>query len=169
MVIDLDQQPESQAELGRLLGISQPSVSALFARGVLSAEMTVHQCLLACFNHYREMAAGRSGGDLNLAEERAALAKAQRERIELQNAVTRGELAPVSAIEEVLAKAGAKVAGILDAIPGMLRRRSELLTAADLELVAQEVAKARNIAAAVTLADLVDEPEAEDESESEAA
>lgn len=97
--------------------------------------------------------AGAQGSVLDLAVERAALVRAQRERIEMQNAVTRGELAPVAALEQVLAAAGARVAGIFDAIPGALRRRSSL-PVADIEFVDAEIAKARNIVAGLRLADL---------------
>lgn len=107
--------------------------------------------------HLREMAAGRAAsGDLDLATERAGLARAQREKIEMQNAVTRGELAPVSLIEEVLTKASSKIAGIFDAIPGMVRRRVPKLTSVEVDLIAGEVAKVRNIVAAMSLADLDD-------------
>lgn len=74
----------------------------------------------------------------------------------MQNAVTRGELAPVILIEEVLTKAASKTAGILDAIPGMIRRRVPQLTADDIDLIAGEVAKARNTVARMSLADLAD-------------
>lgn len=114
---------------------------------------------IAYIRALREQAAGRAAsGDLDLAAERAGLAKAQRERIEMQNAVTRKELAPVILIEEVLANAGSKVAGILDAIPGMIKRRVAGLSANDIDLIAGEVAKARNIAAEVSLEDLQDDP-----------
>lgn len=106
--------------------------------------------------HLREIAAGRlAAGDLDLAAERARLAKEQADRIGLQNAVTRRELAPVVLIEEVLAKAGARVAGILDAIPGQVRRRMPEISASELDAIAGEIAKARNIAAALSLDDLL--------------
>lgn len=112
----------------------------------------------------REQAAGRAAvGDLDLAGERAALAKAQRERIEMQNAVTRRELAPVYLIEEVLAKAGSRAARILDAIPGAVRRRAPELPAAVVEHVQREIIKARNIAAAITLEDLREDDQDEDD------
>lgn len=117
---------------------------------------------VAYIRRLREQAAGRAAvGDLDLAGERAALAKAQRERIEMQNAVTRGELAPVVLIEEVLTKAASKTAGLLDAIPGMIRRRVPLLTADDIGLIAGEVAKARNMVAAMSLADLTTDESAD--------
>lgn len=147
----------TQRQFGELVGISQPAVSDLLMRGVLTDGGACGAWLMAYCGHLRETAAGRvAAGDLDLAGERAALARAQRERIEMQNAVTRGELAPVILIEEVLTKAASKVAGILDAIPGMIRRRVPLLTADDIDLVAGEVAKARNTVAKMSLADLSD-------------
>lgn len=126
---------------------------------------TLDEIRVAYIRELREQAAGRAAaGDLDLATERAGLAKAQREKIEMQNAVTRRELAPVVLIEEVLAKAGAKVAGILDAIPGMLKRRCVALTSDDIDMVAAEIARARNLAASVSLDDLRDDtPAAEDD------
>mgnify|MGYP001547185616 FL=1 len=62
-------------------------------------------------------------------------------------------------IEQVLGQAGGRVAAILEAIPGALRRRNQNLTAEDIVTVTEEIAKARNIAAAISLADL----EADDE------
>lgn len=152
----------SQKRFGELVGISQPAVSDLLMRGVIVDGATCGDWLIAYCGHLREVAAGRAAaGGLDLAGERAALARAQRERIEMQNAVTRGELAPVVLIEEVLTKAASKVAGILDAIPGMVRRRVPLLSADDIDLISSEVAKARNTVAAMSLADL--EEEATDE------
>jgi phage terminase Nu1 subunit (DNA packaging protein) len=157
-MLDLDAQP-TFTEFAALVGVSKQAISAQAEAGVLSLGMTWRQMILAYCSQLREQAAGRASGDLVLASERAALARAQRERIEMQNAVTRGELAPVVAIEQVLAQAGSKVAAVLDTIPGMIRRRVPGLSAADIELVASEVAKARNIAAAIRMADLDDEPE----------
>lgn len=159
-MLDLDAIP-TQAAFGSVVGISQQAVSSLVERGVFSAGMPFGEMLLAYCSHLREQAAGRAAaGDLDLAAERAALARVQRERIELQNAVTRGELAPVVAIEEVLAKAGSRVGAILDGIPGMVRRRVPTLSATDVDAIAETVAKARNAVAGLRLADLDD---AEDE------
>lgn len=153
-----------QAEFGALVGVSRQAVGAMIERGVLSASMTTGGALLAYCGHLRETAAGRlASGDIGLATERAGLAKAQRERIEMQNAVTRRELLPAVLLEEVLAKAGSKVAGILDAIPGMVKRRVPMLPSSALDLIAGEVARARNIAAAMTLDDVLDRIPAEDE------
>lgn len=153
----------TQAEFGQMVGISQPAVSHFVTRGVLSDGAPAGQWLQEYCNHLRETAAARlASGDLDLATERARLAKEQADRIAMENAVTRRELAPTEMLEEVLAKAGSRVGKILEAIPGMIRRRVPALTSADIEAIAREIAKARNIAAKMSLSDLRDD---EDEGE----
>lgn len=153
----------TQKQFGELVGISQPAVSDLLLRGVIADSASVGDWLIDYCRHLREQAAGRAAaGDLDLAAERAALAKAQREKIEMQNAVTRNELAPVVLLEEVLAGAASKIAGILDAIPGMIRRRVPQLNADDIMLIAAEIAKARNTIAGLSIKD-IEEVESEEE------
>lgn len=147
----------TQAELAELVGVTQPAISGIEDRGIAARDMTGAEWLRAYCSHLREQAAGRAGnGDLDLATERAALARAQREKIEMQNAVTRRELAPAHLLEEILASAGARMGAIFDAIPGAIRRRNQKLTAADIEVIAAEIARARNIAASMTLDELID-------------
>ncbi len=155
----------NQQDIADHLDLSQGAVSQWMDRlGIDYRNASIDEIRVAYIRELREQAAGRlAAGDLDLAEERAKLARAQREKIEMQNAVTRRELAPAALIEEVLAKAGSRVAGILDTIPGMLKRRCAALTSADIDMVAVEIARARNIAAAVSLADLRDEAPAEDD------
>ena len=146
----------TQVEIGKHLSMDQSTVSRMCdALKIDWQTSTLDDVRIAYIRHLREMAETRAAsGGLDLAEERAALAKAQRERIEMQNEVTRRELAPVVLIEEVLAKAGGRVAGILDAIPGMIKRRVAGLSSNDIELIASEVARARNIAASVSITDV---------------
>lgn len=154
-MIDLTQQV-SQAAFGEVVGISQPAVSDLLARGVIAHGQTAGEWLKAYCANLREVAAGRLAGEgYDLATERARLAREQADKIAMQNAQTRRELAPAYLIEEVLAKAGAKVAGILEAIPGQVRRRVPSLPASEIDAIEAEVVKARNIAAAISLDDLV--------------
>lgn len=145
--------------------MSQQAVSALLEQlGIDWKTADLSDIRVGYIRRLREAAAGRGGEGAvgELAAERARLAREQADKIAMQNAVTRGELAPVALIEEVLTKAASKVAGVLDAIPGMIRRRVPLLTADDIDLIAGEVAKARNTVAAMSLADLNDgEPAAE--------
>lgn len=149
--------------------MSQQAASQLLAEiGIDWKAATLTEIRVAYIRRLREIAAGRAAaGDLDLATERAALARAQREKIEMQNAVTRGELAPVTLIEEVLTKVASKVAGVLDAIPGMVRRRVPHLSADEIDLIAGEVAKARNTVAGMSLADLHEEEGAADAHDAE--
>lgn len=161
------QRAPTQAEIAEHVDLSDRSVREFLSdAGMDHKQWTLDGFRIAYIRHLREMAAGRAAaGDLDLATERAMLAREQRIKIEMQNAVTRGELAPVALLEEVLTAAASKVAGVLDAIPGMVRRRVPQLTADDIDLIAGEVAKARNTVATMSLADLNDsaaEPEAPD-------
>lgn len=157
MVFDMNISMKQDA-FGELVGISQQAVSDLLARGILSPDRPARVWLREYCSHLRETAAGRlAEGGLELATERALLAREQRIRIALENAQTRKELAPVSLMAEVLAKAGSRMGGIFDGIVPKLRRRNANLTAAELDLVAAEIAKARNYVASMSLADL-DEP-----------
>jgi len=147
----------TQKRFGEIVGISQPAVSDLLTRGVLTDGATLGDWLLDYCRNLREQAAGRAAtGDLDLATERARLAREQADKIAMQNACSRRELTPTVVLEQVLAGAAAKIAGILDAIPGMVRRRVPQLTAGDIDMIAAEVAKARNTVASMSLADLVD-------------
>jgi phage terminase Nu1 subunit (DNA packaging protein) len=149
-----------QAEFGELVGISQPAVSDLLARGVLADGQSGGAWLKQYCRHLREIAAGRAtNGDLDLATERARLAKEQADRIAMQNAIARGELAPVAAMEAVLATVGAKVGKILDTIPGLVRRRVPDIGADVVEHIASDIAKCRNKAASMTLTSLEDDDE----------
>jgi len=162
-VVDLSAQFK-QAEFGALVGVSQPAVSDMLARGVLSTGANGGVWLLEYCRHLREMAAGRAAsGDLDLATERARLAKEQADKVAMQNAISRNELAPVYLLEEVLAKAGARAAKILDTIPGTIKRREPGLSADTMMAISRDVAKVRNMAAAVTLDDLREEDVFEDQ------
>lgn len=152
----------TQAVFAAVVGVSQPAVSDLLAREVLRAGAPVGEWIVAYCSHLREMAAGRAAaGDLDLATERARLAKEQADRLAMQNQVTRKELAPTYLLEEILVRAGTRAGAILDTIPGMVKRRVPSLRAGDIAAIGREVAKARNIAASMTLADLQDDADQE--------
>lgn len=153
-MVDMDN-VVTQEVFGEMVGIAQQTASDLMARGILVEGATAGEWLKSYCSNLREMAAGRAAsGGLDLATERARLAKEQADKVAMQNAVARGELAPVALIEEVLCKAASKTAGIFDAIPGMVRRRVPRLNADDIDLIAGEIAKARNIVATMSLADV---------------
>lgn len=142
----------TQKDFGLLVGISQPAVSELISRGVLVDGDTTGNWLLAYCDNLRMQAAGRGGDAAGaLTAERARLARAQAEKIEMQNAVSRKELAPVALLEQVLATTGTKAQRILATIKGELRRRFPALNAADMQAVDKIVGKALGQVAAMSL------------------
>ncbi|ADV01272.1 terminase small subunit [Alicycliphilus denitrificans] len=156
-------QRPTQAEIAEHLDISTRRVRELATEWAIdSREVSLGEWRQRYLTKLREEAAGRAGtGDLDLVAERARLAKVQADRIEMQNAVTRKELAPAELIEEVLSRAGARAAKLLDTIPGELKRRCPQLTADDIATIATTIAKVRNIAAGASLADLRDDEDEE--------
>ncbi len=141
-----------QEVFAALVGIGQPAVSHLLSRATLTPGAPLGTWLNEYTAHLMEAAQARGGG-AELATERAALAKAQRERIEMQNAVTRGELAPTAQLEHILAATAAKVSGIFAAIPDRVRYRLPQIEAEALELIAEEVGKICSVVGAMNLAD----------------
>lgn len=163
MTIDLNRKV-SQTRFAQMIGVTQPVISGLISRGILARDDSAANWLLSYCGHLREEAAGRATSDgLDLAAERARLSAAQADKIEMELAVIRGELAQVGMLEQVLTQAGVKAGGILDAVPNMLMRRIPHLTADDIDIVREEIAKARNTVAKLTLEDLEEGGEKEEE------
>jgi terminase small subunit / prophage DNA-packing protein len=161
-VIDLSHQL-SQTAFGELVGISQQAVSDLIARGVLAVGSSGGAWLLAYCSHIREIAAGRAtNGDLDLATERARLAREQADKVAMQNAVMRREYAPVATLAHSVARTGRQIAVILEAIPVQLKRRSSI-SIEDLEYITTDIVKARNLAANMRLDLDNEEPSALDD------
>lgn len=142
--IDLSKQV-TQQQFAEMVGISQQAVSDLCKRDVLSTGQNAGEWFKCYCSHLREQAAGRAtNGDLDLASERAALAKAQREKIEMQNDMTRKEFGPIVSLEMGLSDVMARIASKSDTIIGKLRIASDKLTADDLDIVAGVLADVRN-------------------------
>jgi len=138
-----------QKDFAALIGVSEKTVSELISRGVIDKGQSIGEWNRRYCVHIREQAAGRAtDGDLNLATERAFLAREQKIRIELQNAISRREYAPIEALENGLSDVMARVAAQLDTIPAKLKMASDKLTATDLDLVSSIIAKVRNEIAA---------------------
>lgn len=98
-MIDMEY-PISQRQFSDLVGVSESAVSGMVKAGVITTGQSGGSWLKDYCAHLREMAAGRAAsGDLSLAAERAALAKIQRQRIELELEEKRGALIPIDLIE----------------------------------------------------------------------
>jgi phage terminase Nu1 subunit (DNA packaging protein) len=80
----------------------------------------------------------------DLGQERAALAREQRARVALLNAIQRGKYAPIEMLAQVLANASQAVAERFDHLPGELRRACPDLPVAAVDHVMAVIAAARN-------------------------
>lgn len=95
----------TQSEFGAHVGISRQAVSDLVARQIIPLDakgrIDLDAARLAYCAHLRGVAAGRTSGgddDLDLAAERARLAKAQADAQEMKNAAMRAEMVPASQV-----------------------------------------------------------------------
>lgn len=161
-MIDMDS-VVSQRQFADIIGVSEAAVSGMAKAGIIIANQCVGAWIRDYCAHIREQAAGRAAaGDLDLAEQRARLAKEQADKVAMQNAERRGEVAPVAAMEMVLAATGSKVGKILDTIPGLVRRRVPGIGSDVIEAIESDIAKCRNMAASMTLATIDADDEADD-------
>lgn len=139
--------PIPQAAFAELVGVSEAKVSQLKSEGVIRQGDTGHEWLLAYCERLRDVAAGRSSGEaggLDLVQERAALARSQREAQDLKNAVARGEYAPIGLLADVLGQASAGVVDRFDQLEGALRKACPDLPEPARLTVLQVIASARN-------------------------
>lgn len=137
--------PISQAEFAQIVGISEARVSTLISEGVLTKGDSAHSWLLGYCDRLRDMAAGRhSAGGLDLVQERAALARSQREAQDLKNAVARGEYAPIGLLADVLGQAASAVVDRMDQVEGDLRKACPDLPEDARVVVLRTLANARN-------------------------
>lgn len=145
LVLESLDQVITQDEFAQIIGVSPARVSQLIASGAVQGT-TAGQWLLSYTERLRDQAAGRMGenGGLDLVQERAALAKAQRESQELKNAVSRGEYAPIGLLADVLGKASGSVVDRFDQLPGKLAKACPDLADDARVAVLEVVTSARN-------------------------
>jgi len=91
-LIDLNEKAK-QRIFADLVGVAPQAISSLVQGSILTREQTIGEWLLEYTKHLRKRAAGHvSEEGLDLVQERAALAREQRESAALKNAEMRGEL-----------------------------------------------------------------------------
>ena len=146
-VVDALAAPITQAEFAVLIGVSEAKVSQLASEGVIVRGASGHAWLLAYCERQREVAAGRAsadGGGLDLVQERAALARSQREAQDIKNAVSRGEYAPIGLLADVLGLASSAVVDRFEQLEGALQKACPGLPDEAKATVQQVIANARN-------------------------
>lgn len=135
-----------QVDIARHLDISDRRLRELLSEwGIDHRTETISALRVRYIRKLREEAAGRaSAGDLDLAQERAALAREQRMRLELQNATARGEYAPITVLADVLARASAAIVSMLDQLDGRIAQTAPDLPEATRLALLNTIASARN-------------------------
>ena len=115
--------------------------------GKLPGTGSLGDVLQAYCQRLRLQAAGRMGdevGGLDLVQERAALAREQREGQAIKNAVARREYAPIGLLSDVLGMASSAVVDRFDQLEGALRKACPDLPDEAKTTVQQVIASARN-------------------------
>lgn len=115
----------SQTAFGREVGVSVGAINQLAARGILtkvnsSGGLNFRQALLDYCAHLRSVAGNGSGSvdlDLDLTAERARKAKEEADRLEMQNALLRGELLKREDVDAAVIGAFARVRARLISVP----------------------------------------------------
>ena len=141
------EQQISQAEFAQMIGVSEARASQLVSEGVIVRGDTAQAWLIAYVERLRDQAAGRLGdgvGGLDLVQERAALAREQREGQAIKNAVARKDYAPVGLLADVLGQAASAVVGRFDQLEGTLRKACPDLPDEAKTAVLHVIASARN-------------------------
>jgi phage terminase Nu1 subunit (DNA packaging protein) len=145
--VDLSK-PITQVQFGELVGVSQQAVSEFVKVAALGPGVTAGEMLQAYCHRLREVAAGRGwvegAGGLDLAQERAALAREQRMGHEIKNAVARREFASVLLLARTLATASQAVVERFEQLPAALARECPELPDAARTAVMRTIAAARN-------------------------
>lgn len=129
-----------------MIGVSEARVSQLVSEGVITRGETAAEWLIAYCERLRDQAAGRLGESmgLDLVQERAALAREQREGQAIKNAVARKEYAPVGLLADVLGMASSAVVDRFDQLEGALKKACPDLPDEAKTTVQQVIAAARN-------------------------
>lgn len=153
-----------------LVGSDRVSVTEWRGKKRLPTPLVLGPALLAYCGRLREQAAlrlGHTDGGLDLVQERAALAKAQREGVELKNAVLRGTHGEIALLERVLAASVGAVCERLDFLPAQIRTACPDLPQEALDAVMSVIAVARNDWARSTTSLVLEEAIPEDDDEPE--
>lgn len=133
----------TQQSFGAAVGVGQPVVSRLLSRGVLAPGGTLGEWIGQYTAHLRAQAEERLGaGPLDLAAERAALAREQRQTYALRNGALQAQYAPRALLEDVLKLARDSVAAGLIELPAALRSQCAGLPMAGQRVVDAALAEA---------------------------
>ena len=88
-------------------------------------------------------------GLLDLSQERALLAREQSRRLQRENDIEERKVIPLDEMVDILQQISKQAVSILDALPLNIKRRVPALKGKDIEWLKKEIAKSRNLMAAI--------------------
>ena len=140
------EQSNTQEEFARLVGISQPEVSQLIRKGVLTRGGTRAQWHKEYLDNLRKVAAGwqSQSGLLDRIQEAALLDRRKREELDIKLAKLRGELLPVDAVVEALTFVHSAVRSRLLALPNRIRSLNASMTPRQVDQIEETVREILN-------------------------
>jgi phage terminase Nu1 subunit (DNA packaging protein) len=122
-MIDMTYHP-TQAEFAALVGISQPAVSGLLSRGIITEGGTLAEWSAMYCDHLREKAAGRATeGNHDLATERARLAHHNANIASMEERRRAGELCDMAGVVITMARIGSNFRTALERVADKLADR----------------------------------------------
>lgn len=119
-----------ERELADLLGVTPRQIRSLATDGILrrvdSATYSLRQAVPAYIGRLRDSRAARSSTDAEHKAERTRVAKAQADKLELENATRRGDMIPVADVRREWVSIAADLRSALMAIPSRVSARMGL-------------------------------------------
>lgn len=151
----------TQKEVAEHLDLSDRMVRNLIQDSILPASkgrggLNLDACRNAYIRHLRGIASGQakaSEEELELNQERAALAAEQRRKLKRENDLAEGLVAPVETITSALADVAAQIVPILEALPLEMKRLNPKLSGHDIQTVKKAIARCRNTIADINISE----------------
>jgi hypothetical protein len=119
--------PPTQEKFAKKVDLSQPEVSKMLARGILTRGATIDQWEKEYIRHLRQQAAQHKGEKVNLVDERARLAQMQTARIGFDLARERSEFLARDAIAHEICASFAIVRSRLLQLPTRVHSENQHL------------------------------------------
>ncbi|WP_169792295.1 terminase small subunit [Pseudohongiella spirulinae] len=141
--------------MARSLGISTQAFDKWgvepVARQGREAYFTMRDILDNRLAHVEARRSSSGADDDDYDAQRTRLTKEQADKLEMENAVTRREQAPVELLEWALAELSQRISAILGAVPSKIKKRVPSLTSTEMTNINREIIKAQNAASKVEL------------------
>jgi len=131
----------TQQQFAQILGCDPAVVSRLVSSGNLTRGAGFGVWVRELYRYFSETAAGRSTGELDLADERARLAHAQTQKINLEIKIARGKFVSREAIFTEMVTVHAAVRSRVLSIPQRVRSANTRLGGKDFALLEKTVSE----------------------------